>query len=112
MVMFFGEVRVEPRGVQYDAGERGNKRKYFRCLHLRLPNIVIMQCSIAESTKTRLLLLFYYHIYITNTMATLSASTSRYPREEQQHQQEIPEAVYGDQNGTQEATLEGWRDIA
>lgn len=45
-------------------------------------------------------------------MATLSASTSRYTQEEQQYHQDIPEAVYGDQNGTQEATLEGWRDIA
>ena len=45
-------------------------------------------------------------------MATLSASTSRHPQEEQKYQQEIPEGVYGEQNGTQEATLEGWRDIA
>ena len=111
--MFFGEVRVEPRGVQYDAGERGNKRKYFKCLQPRLPNVVILKCTTAESTKTRLLLLsIYLSIDITNTMATLSASTSRYPQEEQQYHQEIPEGVYGEQNGTQEATLEGWRDIA
>jgi len=45
-------------------------------------------------------------------MATLSASTSRRSHEEQHYKQEIPEGAYGDQNGTQEATLEGWRDIA
>jgi hypothetical protein len=45
-------------------------------------------------------------------MATLSASTSRRSQEEHHYQQEVPEGAYGDQNGTQEATIEGWRDIA
>lgn len=45
-------------------------------------------------------------------MATLSASTSHRSQEAQQYQPEIQEGVYGDQNGTLEATLDGWKDIA
>jgi hypothetical protein len=49
-------------------------------------------------------------------MATLSASSSsrRYHEEEQQfyQQDQMAEGSYGDQNETQEATIEGWRDIA
>jgi hypothetical protein len=45
-------------------------------------------------------------------MATLSACTSRRSQEEHHYQQEVPEGAYGDQNGTQEGTIEGWRDIA
>ena len=49
-------------------------------------------------------------------MATLSASSSsrHYHEQDQQfHQQDqLAEGSYADQDETQEATIEGWRDIA
>ena len=45
-------------------------------------------------------------------MATLSASTSHRSHQEEYYHNDIPEGSYGGQDGAQEATLEGWRDIA
>lgn len=61
---------------------------------------------------TRLLLPIYLSTYIQYTMATLSASTSYRPQQEEYYHNDIPEGSYGAQDGAQEATIEGWRDIA
>jgi hypothetical protein len=86
---------------------------------VRSGSISLLTARIAESSNSQLGTAginkdatAFTTIHTTTSMATLSASTFRRSQEEQHYQQEVPEGGYGDQNGTQEATIEGWRDIA